>query len=203
MPHRLALLLALSLLTLPTRAEAANAADEADLAFELGNELYAKGRYAEALREYFVSHRLVPNRNVLFNIARCYEQLERFDEAYRYFNDLAAQELPPADRRDVERNLQRLRPRVALVKVVTEPPGADVYVDRVDLGSRGLSPQTLALPAGKHVLKVHLKGYFPAEAKVSLTRGRELVETIPLTLITGKVRVKGTPPGAWVRESEN
>ena len=59
-------------LCLAAPAAADNTADEADVAFQLGNEAYARGQYADALRNYFLSHRLVPNRNVLFNIARCY-----------------------------------------------------------------------------------------------------------------------------------
>ena len=67
-------------------AHADNTADEADVAFVLGNEAYAKSDYQRALSQYFLSYRLVPNRNVLFNMVRCYEALDRFNEAYRYFN---------------------------------------------------------------------------------------------------------------------
>ena len=50
-----------------------NTADEADVAFVLGNEAFAKRDYDRALSHYFLSYRLVPNRNVLFNIAKCFE----------------------------------------------------------------------------------------------------------------------------------
>ena len=53
-------MLALSLLLAPSLVLANNTADEADVAFELGNEAYAKGNYNEALRSYFTSYRLVP-----------------------------------------------------------------------------------------------------------------------------------------------
>ena len=78
----------------PGLALANNTADEADVAFELGNEAYSKGNYNEALRSYLTSYRLVPNRNVLFNIARCYEAQNRFNEAYRYYNDFGRR-VPP------------------------------------------------------------------------------------------------------------
>ena len=151
--------LLLSLLLGPGSAGATNTADEADVAFELGNEAYARREYVQALRSYFASYRLVPNRNVLFNIARCYEALSRYNEAYRYYHDLAQEDLPETDATQVNQALTRLRPKVALVRVSTEPPGAEVLVDREDLGGRGLSPQTLALPPGPHRVVVRKEGY--------------------------------------------
>lgn len=196
-------LLVLSLLLLSVPAYADNNADEADIAFELGNDAYAKGQYTEALRSYFTSYRLVPNRNVLFNIARCFEALGKFNEAYRYYNDLLTEDLPTEDASEVSRSLDRLRPKVALVKVTTVPKGADVYVDRMDLGSRGRSPQTLALSPGRHKIMVKKDGYRPTEATVTVARGRETEQTFDLFLITGGVELTGTPEGAEVRDAPN
>jgi outer membrane receptor for ferrienterochelin and colicins len=193
--------LVLSLLLTPSAALANNTADEADVAFELGNEAYTRGQYVDALRSYFTSYRLVPNLNVLYNIARCYEALSRYNEAYRYYNDLSQERLPTADEAEVRRALERLRPKVALVRVTTEPPGAEVYVDREDLGIRGLSPQTLALTPGRHKVMVRKPGYRPTEAFISLTRGRALAQQFELELITGTVELTGSPAGAEVRES--
>lgn len=190
-------LLSLLLFSLPAFAD--NTADEADLAFTLGNEAFTRGNYNEALRNYFVSYRLVPNKNVLFNIARCFEALERYDEAYRYFNDLLQTDLPDADKQDVQRSLQRLRPRVALLKVSTEPEGADVFINREDLGSRGRAPLSLALPVGKQLVRVKKEGYRPAEQQVSLQKGKEAALSFKLELIVGIISLSGTS-GAEVRE---
>jgi outer membrane receptor for ferrienterochelin and colicin len=194
-------LLALSLLLVPCLALANNTADEADVAFELGNEAYSRGNYNEALRSYFTSYRLVPNRNVLFNIARCYEAQNRFNEAYRYYNDLSNESLPDDDAAEIRRSLERLRSKVALVRVQTTPEGAEVYIDRADLGSRGRSPQTLALPPGRHKVMVKKEGYRPAEASVYMVRGKAVTQDFELTLITGTVELTGTPAGAEVRTS--
>ena len=194
--------LVLSLL-LSSSAQANNTADEADVAFELGNGSYARGQYVEALRAYFTSYRLVPNRNVLFNIARCYEALARYNEAYRYYNDLAQEDLSKADEAEVRRSLERLRPKVALVRVTTDPPGAEVFMDRADLGIRGLSPQTLALTPGRHKVMVRKEGYRPAEETIHVARGRSTSQQFSLQLITGTVVFSGTPEGAEVREAQD
>ncbi len=207
MTGRLFILLSwLSCAAFPLEAVAAptvtnNTADEADLAFTRGNEAFAARRFDEALQHYFLSHRLVPNRNVLFNIARCYEAMGRFDEAYRYYADLARAALPEDDAKEVTRSLARIRPRVALVNVESTPEGAEVYVDRVDLGGRGRTPLTLALPPGEHTLFVRLDGHLAQERMTSLARGRAVTERFLLPLITGKVAVRGTPEGAWIRET--
>jgi outer membrane receptor for ferrienterochelin and colicins len=183
-------------------ARADNTADEADIAFSLGNEAYAKRDYDKALAAYFLSYRLVPNRNVLFNIAHCYEAQDRYDEAYRYWHDLFVDpSLPDSDRRDVGKALSRLSPRVALISVTTTPPGAELYVDRRDLGSRGRTPQTIAVTPGSHTLLVDLAGHEPGEAKVSTSKGREAKTEVVLTRIEGKVTLTGTPVGAAIRET--
>lgn len=182
-------------------AAADNTADEADLAFRLGNQAFQRGQYEQALSAYFLSHRLVPNANVLFNIARCFEALEQFDEAYRYYGDLARLQISAEDRRDVERALVRIRPRVALVRIDARPVSGDIFIDREDLGARGRTPQTLALPPGKHLVRVKAEGYYPAQAQVTLTRGREVAVELELTQITGTVEVSGSPVGAWIRDA--
>jgi outer membrane receptor for ferrienterochelin and colicins len=180
-------------------ASADNAADEAEVAFVLGNTAYARGDYPQALGHYFLSYRLAPNHNVLFNIARCYEALKRYDEAYRYYGDLTTEGLQGPDRSEVEQALARIRPKVALVRITTVPPGADVYVDREDLGSRGRAPLTLALSPGTHRLMVKLDGFHPTEASAALVRGSEAAQTFALERILGEISLTGTP-GAQLRD---
>lgn len=183
-------------------AWADNTADESDVAFELGNRAYAKREYESALASYFLSYRLVPNRNVLFNIARCYEALDRFDEAYRYWNDLYVDpSLPESDRRDVRAALTRLGPKVALINVTSTPPGAELYIDRKDLGSRGRTPQTIAVAPGAHTILLELNGWNPASVKVMTSKGRETKQAVTLERVVGKVSLSGTPEGAVIRES--
>ncbi len=183
-------------------AFADNTADEADIAFSVGNDAYAKRDYEHALAAYFLSYRLVPNRNVLFNIARCYEAQDRWDEAYRYWHDLFVDpSLPESDRRDVRLAISRLAPRVALISVTSTPPGAELYVDRKDLGSRGRTPQTIAVAPGAHTLLLELAGHEPTEVKAATTRGHEAKAEAALPRIVGTVTLTGTPEGAQIHES--
>ena len=65
-------------LGLAAPAHADDLADEADLKFRLGAEAYQRGDYKGALEKFLESNRLVPNRNVTYNVARCYEELRQF-----------------------------------------------------------------------------------------------------------------------------
>lgn len=186
---------------LSTVAAADNTADEADVAFSLGNQAYGKREYDKALSWYFLSHRLVPNRNVLFNIARCFEALNKFDEAFRYYFELSGETLGDEDAREVKGALARLTPKVALLSVSSEPPGADVYVDREDLGSRGRAPLTLALPPGPHTVILKRSGYRVGSGKASISKGRDTKVKVAMEQILGVVELTGSPAGASVRES--
>jgi outer membrane receptor for ferrienterochelin and colicins len=190
-------------LLIASPAQADNTADEADVAFTLGNRAYAKREYDKALASYLLSHRLVPNQNVLFNIARCYEQLKKFDEAFRYYFELSSQKLDDDDAREVRGALGRLTPKVALLTITSQPEGADVYVDREDLGSRGRTPLTLALPPGPHTTKLKLAGYRNTEGKASVGKGRDVRTKLVLERILGTLELTGSPEGASVRESSD
>src|SRR5437763_4752245 len=95
------------LCALPARAD--SLADEADFRFRRAAALYREGRVEDALGEFLASNRLVKNRNVAFNIARCFEQLKRSNEAYRWYMEIIGEpDLPQADRDAIAAAVSRL-----------------------------------------------------------------------------------------------
>src|SRR5438876_7580868 len=130
---KLLCVLTVALAALQARAD--SIADEADFRFHRAANLYRQGKVEEALGEFLASNRLVRNRNVIFNIARSFEQLERYNEAFRWYSDIQNDEMPEADRKELLAGMKRLQPSLALLRVETAPPGATVYVDRKDLGA--------------------------------------------------------------------
>ena len=191
-------LLALSFSFTPS-ALADNLADEADLQFKLGADAYQKGDFSGALEHFLASNRLVPNRNVIFDIARSYEELHNAPSAYRYYVEALDGETRADQKQRIEEALKRIAPSVAVLKVTTDPPGATVYLDRKDLGSRGNTPRNLGLGAGRHKIMVELPGYEPAEkADVDLVVGKEADVDFKLVAILGTVKIDGEN-GAQVR----
>ncbi|WP_437676131.1 TonB-dependent receptor domain-containing protein [Sorangium sp. So ce131] len=150
-----------------------------------------------------MSNRLVPNRNVIFNIARTYEALQEYPDAFRYY--VQALDLEPnASRRPaIEEALARIRPNVAVINVQTDPPGATVYINRRDLGGRGNTPRLLGFQPGKHKIIVDLEGYEPAEVdNVEAKIGEQTNVAIKLKRIVGTVRVVGETAGTTVRVND-
>jgi len=118
------------------RRAADNTADEADVAFSLGNQAYGKRDYEKALSAYLLSNRLCPTATCCSH-RPLLRALDKYDEAFRYYFELSSEQLATDDAREVRQALARLTPKVALLTVSSEPGDADVYVDREDLGSRG------------------------------------------------------------------
>ncbi|WP_437953144.1 TonB-dependent receptor [Sorangium sp. So ce296] len=151
-----------------------------------------------------MSNRLVPNRNVIFNIARTYEALGEYPDAFRYYVQALEQEPNAARRPAIEEALARIRPNVAVIKVTTDPPGATVYINRRDLGGRGNTPRLLGFPPNtKHKIIVDLEGYEPAEVEnVEAKLGEQTNVEVKLKRIIGTVRVVGETAGTTVRVND-
>jgi outer membrane receptor for ferrienterochelin and colicins len=174
-------------------ARADSSADEADARFQRGNQLFRAGHYDEALVEFFTSNRLAHNRNVIFNIARSYEALGRYEEAYRYYAEYIAEESNKDERAAAQKRLKEIEPRVALLRIESEPSGATVYLERKDLGGRGETPLLIAVPPGRQRILVEARGYQLASVVAEAVRGRETQVSSRLELIVGRLRISSKP----------
>ena len=202
LPLTLTLTLALGLLCAgPVWAADASLdqAEEADVQFGLGVEAYRDGDYLGAVEHLLASNRLVPNRNVVYNLARAYERLGRLESAWRQYDAYVQLETDPARRAEGVAARDRLSAKVALLYVDSFPSGATVYVDRVELGARGTTPLVMALPSGEHSVFVAAEGYHAVEAQIAqLTAGTRVITGFKLSPVLGSLRITGTP-GAEVR----
>jgi outer membrane receptor protein involved in Fe transport len=178
-------------------ARADNTADEAQLQFDLGMESAQRNDFRRALEHFLASNRLAPNKNVVFNIAQAYEALGQFPNAFRYYSLALEAEREPSARQPIEDAVRRVSPKVALLDVETDPPGATLYLNRRDLGAIGVSPRALGLPNGRYRVIATLDGYEPAEATTGeIAVGQRAALRLTLKRIQGTVRVEGTPGSA-------
>lgn len=180
-------------------ARADDSADEAELAFTLGAEAYQRGDYRTALQHFLVSNRLVANRNVLFNIARSYEELGQYPEAYRYYTQALDGETDAAARAKIDAALEKLGARIAVLRIETKPPGATLYLERRDLGPRGTSPRRFGVAPGRYKVIAELPGYEAREVVLPEAKaGEEVPVVLELEQILGEVEL-AAPKGASVR----
>jgi outer membrane receptor for ferrienterochelin and colicins len=182
-----------------TSARAQSVADEAELHFQLGMRAFQGRQYESALEHFLASNRLAPNRNVMFNIARVFERMERWSDAHRYYVDALSGETDAQVIESIRGALAALAGQVAVVNVVSDPPGATIYVGRRDLGAVGTTPRLLALQPGRVQILLELSGYEPASSEpIELQLGQQLDVQLPLTRIVGTI-VVGGEEGAEVR----
>lgn len=86
------------------------------------------------------------------------------------------------------------------IYVETTPPGATVLLNNEE---KGMTPVTVpALPFGKYMLKVDLKGYQPIEQEVEISAQAPAL-SLPLTLekaapVVGILVIDSNPPGASI-----
>lgn len=190
---QLAFFLGLSHLTTGVSAQTGDTADEAELQFQLGAEAYQSGDFRGALEHFLVSNRLSPNQNVTFNIARAYVKLARFPEAYRYYQQALSGTWSVEDRAELEGALKELEKSVVVLDVKTEPGGATLYIDRVELGPRGEAPRTLGLAKGEYRVIARKPGHKDASVDLEpLSAGDRKEVVLKLEPLLGTVVVSGT-----------
>jgi hypothetical protein len=66
------------------------------------------------------------------------------------------------------------------IEVIANVPGADVFIDRQDIGAIGKTPYTGHLKPGKHTLWVARAGYQPGQKEITVEPGTASTHTITL-----------------------
>lgn len=183
----------------PADHAALNLSEEADIHFRLGLQAYQADRYKDALQYFLTSNRLVPNAAVHLNLALTYEALGQKEQALQHDYQIKVM----TDDKELialaEESANRIKKSIALLRITTSPEGATVYIDRKDLGSRGITPLDLALSEGDHILYLEHQ-YFrkPEPIAINIKKGETKNIRVPLDPYLTRVSFDGTPDGATV-----
>ena len=161
--------------------------EEAQARFDRGREFFEEGDFAAALVEFRRANELSPNYRLLYNIAQVCYQLQDYPCALQSFNKYlgdGGSDVPPARVADVQRELEKLRARVARVVVSTNVSGAEISVDDVPAGKTPLGA-AVVVSAGRRRISASLKGYLPVTKTVEVA-GQELLRlALDLTPMEG------------------
>lgn len=132
-----------------------------------GKKAFARGDYDAAIQEFKAGFEIKPTSAVLFNIAKSYERLARYEEAIDFYKQYLDLDPNSPDRADVEEQIRRLqksiRERFQELSVSSNPPGADIYLDDRNTGLQGQTNFRFKTQPGPHTLYLDLNGYEPVK----------------------------------------
>jgi hypothetical protein len=81
------------------------------------------------------------------------------------------------------------------IEVVSNIPGAEVYIDRLEIGAIGRTPYTGHLKPGKHTLWVQKAGYEPTTKEIVVEPGTATTHSMPIELVGYGTLKAGTKIG--------
>lgn len=139
--------------------------EEAISRFRQGLTLARAGNCVGAIAELQVSLRLMERPNTLFNIARCQEELFRYDlavAAYERYMAIAPSDAP--DRGAVQGTMRQLRNLLGTITIRSNVP-AQVWIGDRQVGE---SPGDVLVPGGRHAVEVRADGYLPTRREVEV-----------------------------------
>lgn len=180
----------------PTKA----AQQEAATRFRKGLDLFKDGDYQAALIEFRRAYELAPNFNVLYNIGQVYFQLQDYPNALgsleRYLSEGGAN-VPASRKSEVERDIEKLKSRVANIEITVNVPDAEITLDEVPIGKSPLA-KPLMVSAGKHKLVATKTGFNTVTRLLEVASGDSPKIVLEMTENKGPVISIEPPPTASV-----
>jgi tetratricopeptide (TPR) repeat protein len=132
---------------------------------------YKEGNYEEALKFFAMADELESNPVTAFNIARCYEKLGKYADAYDYYvkyidsGDTARLE-------DAEEAMERIESEPVRLVIEFSPKGSEVFLDG-DPIEADASPAEVKVKPGQHTIFIRKDGFESVERELEIPPGGE------------------------------
>ena len=140
-----------------------------------------------------------PSARSLYNVGICAELVGELALAHAAYEEYLATADDDANRRaDALKRMESLKSKLALVTVMSSPSGAEIFVDRTELGAYGHTPRTIVVSPGKRRIEVALPDHNPASMVVEAVQGKSVAAGLSLRVKTGRLTVTTDPRGAMI-----
>jgi hypothetical protein len=138
---------------------------------EAGIKYYKEKKYGKAIEEFEASYKLLPDPSILYNIARCHHHMGNLPKAVEYYEKYTASpEAPNVDK--ALAYIEEIKSTMALVKITSDPDGAEVYVGG-KMSPECKTPDAILLEPGKHTISLKLEGHKEASRKIEVQGGKK------------------------------
>ncbi len=146
--------------------------------FRAGRRHFMQKRYEAALTQFQKAYQLEPRDFLLFNIAVCYERLEKPAEAIAHYRRYLRR--VPAEATTIEPRLRELQRQLEPCRIRIEAglPGSDVWVDGRFAGTLPLKHPIWGSPGSEVTIRVLKAGYHPYQTSLRATAGTSVQLTI-------------------------
>ena len=134
-------------------ASADDAKEQAKVLFAEGRTKFKAKNYEAALTAFEKANAIKPHPVMLLNIGQVYEAMGRLPDAVNYYKQFVTAGPPAAKAEAVKQRVRALLTTMksswGVVRITSNPPGAEVRLDDPNERPRGITPADVALPAGR------------------------------------------------------
>lgn len=186
----------------PVAQPSTTAIKKASVHFERGVRLFGDADFKLALVEFQRSYEAAPDFRTLYNIGQVHFQLGDFAEARRMLSRYLEEgrtKIPDARRKEVEKTLEALKIRTALLGIRVDVAGAAISIDGQQVGTAPIADRLL-VSAGPHTISVTKSGFVTKTMDLALagTEERDIelhLEPVPMQEV--QVSTSGMGP-VWI-----
>jgi hypothetical protein len=182
--------------------------DEARQRYQRGLQIYNEANYEAARVEFERAYQLVPSYKILYNIGLCYEQLGDYVQAQQTLQkylQIGGAEISDERKKEVEKELNQIRPRIARARINLNVSGAEVYVNdacateqgsgSVNCGVTTGTTRDILMNPGRHRVSARKSGYLPETQVVTVAGSDNATIDIALKPLPKLTEKKSNP---WV-----
>jgi tetratricopeptide (TPR) repeat protein len=167
-------------------APADPATEEAMTRFADANALFERGDHRGALAEMLRVYELLEGSEnqyiVLFNLARVYEELHRYDLAVEtYERYLASSPADAPDRSDVEAILRALERLLGSSVISVDVDEAEVWIGEWQVG---VAPGEIRVPSGVHQIELRAPGHETVRRQIEVAARESVAVEAHLPLLS-------------------
>ncbi|MEE2789825.1 MAG: PEGA domain-containing protein [Myxococcota bacterium] len=189
----------IGLAAIPSVSHAQSPKQQAKALFMEGRSFFKQGEYAKALNAFVQANQLKPHPVMLTNIAKVYEAMEDLPKALEFYRRYEATKPKNVDQ--TRAKIARLTATIASwpsLNLTTSPAGAAVRIGNEQAPVRGVTPLTVRLAPGRHVLVMSKSGFETKTLPIMFKANTHRPMRITLSSLMPVVEIRSAPPGAQV-----